>query len=272
LQPQIDREADSDTYLNHPRRFGLMVVLWINIIGALCDLVISIIARVGYVSVLVGTNLESVGVPLPHEVIGALSNLAISIIAQLGYAGVLVGMTLESVGVPLPSEVIMPFAGYVVWTGGMTLIGVSLAGTAGCLVGSLIAYYISLWGGRPLLDRYGKYILIRKRELDLAQKWFEKYGDRVVFVSRLLPVARTFISYPAGIARMDVKKFSLYTVLGSFPFCFALASVGVILGPHWADIERSFVYLDVLVIAGTVGLAAYLVYHRQRVLSYIRAS
>jgi membrane protein DedA with SNARE-associated domain len=209
---------------------------------------------------------------LEMNTIGALSDFIISVIARLSYAGVFVGMTLESIGFPVPSEVVMPFAGYVAWTGRMTLLGVSLAGTAGCLVGSLVAYYISLWGGRPLLDRYGKYILIRKRELDLAQDWFEKYGDRIVFVSRLLPVARTLVSYPAGIARMDVKKFSFYTVLGSFPFCLALAFAGALLGSHWADIERSFVYLDLLVIAVIIGLAAYLVYHRERVRSHIRAS
>jgi membrane protein DedA with SNARE-associated domain len=248
-----------------------MLASEINVIGTLSDFIMSI-ARLGHEGVFVGMTLESTGIPLPHEIIRALSDFVISFISALGYAGVFVGMTLESIGVPLPSEVIMPFAGYVVWTGGMTLVGVTLAGTAGCLVGSLVAYYISLWGGRPLLERYGKYILIRKRELDLAQNWFEKYGDRAVFVSRLLPVVRTFISYPAGIARMDVKKFSFYTVLGSFPFCLALAYVGFLLGSHWADIERSFVYLDFLVIAGIIGLVAYLVYHRQRVRSYLRAS
>jgi membrane protein DedA with SNARE-associated domain len=249
-----------------------MFGLWINVIATLSDFIISGIARLGHAGVFVGTTFEGISIPLPSDVIETLGNFVISIITQLRYAGVFVGMALESIGVPLPSEVIMPFAGYVVWTGEMTLIGVSLAGTAGCLVGSLVAYYISRWGGRPLLDRYGKYILIRQRELDLAQNWFDKYGDRVVFISRLLPAVRRFISYPAGIARMDVKKFSFYTVLGSFPFCLALAYVGVILGPHWADTKGLFVYLDVLIIAGTIGLAAYLVYHRERVLSYFRAS
>jgi membrane protein DedA with SNARE-associated domain len=211
-------------------------------------------------------------VALSISILGTLSDFIISVIAQLGYVGVFVGMTLESVGFPLPSEVIMPFAGYVVWTGGLTLIGVSLAGTFGCLVGSLIAYYIALWGGRPLLDRYGKYVLIRKKELDRAHEWFEKYGDRAVFVSRLLPVVRTFISYPAGIVRMDVKKFSLYTVLGSFPWCLGLAYIGFLLGPHWTDIEGLFTYLDVLVIVGIIGLVAYLIYHRERIVSRIRSS
>ncbi|MGZ8884740.1 MAG: DedA family protein [Halobacteriota archaeon] len=209
---------------------------------------------------------------LSINIIGTLSDFIISVIAQLGYTGVFVGMTLESVGLPIPSEVIMPFGGYVAWGGGLTLIGVALAGTFGCLVGSLIAYYIGLWGGRPFLERYGKYVLIRKKELDRAHEWFEKYGDRAVFVSRLLPVVRTFISYPAGIVRMDVKKFSLYTVLGSFPWCLGLAYIGLLLGPHWEDIEGLFIYLDVLVIAGIIGLVAYLIYHRERIVVLIRSS
>lgn len=205
------------------------------------------------------------------NIIETLSNFIISVIEQLGYAGVFVGMTLESVGLPIPSEVIMPFAGYVVWEGGLTLLGITVAGTLGCLAGSLIAYYIGLWGGRPLLERYGKYVLISKRELDLADKWFEKYGDRAVFVSRLLPVVRTYISFPAGIVNMDVKKFSLYTVLGSLPWCFGLAYIGVLLGPHWEDIKGLFRYLDIAVIVGIIALVAYLIYRRERIMSHIRS-
>jgi membrane protein DedA with SNARE-associated domain len=208
---------------------------------------------------------------LSFNIIETLSDFIISVIEQLGYAGVFVGMTLESAGLPIPSEVIMPFAGYVVWKGGLTLIGITLAGTLGCLAGSLIAYYIGLWGGRPLLERYGKYVLIRKHELDLADKWFGKYGDIAVFVSRLLPVVRTYISFPAGIVKMDVKKFSLYTVLGSLLWCFGLAYIGVLLGPHWVDIEGLFRYLDIAVIVGIIALVAYLIYHRERIVSHIRS-
>ncbi len=208
---------------------------------------------------------------LEINIVETLSNFIISFIEQLGYAGVFVGMTLESIGLPIPSEIIMTFAGYVVWKGGLTLIGITLAGTLGCLAGSLIAYGIGLWGGRPLLERYGKYVLIRKSELDWADKWFEKYGDSAVFISRLLPVVRTFISFPAGIVRMDVKKFSLYTVLGSLPWCFALAYIGVLLGPHWQDIEGLFKYLDIAVVVGIIALVAYLVYHRERIVSHIRS-
>ena len=208
---------------------------------------------------------------LSINIVETLSNFIISVIEQLGYGGVFVGMTLESTGLPIPSEVIMPFAGYVVWKGGLTLIGITLAGTLGCLAGSLIAYGIGLWGGRPLLERYGKYVLIRKSELDRADEWFEKYGDSAVFISRLLPVVRTFISFPAGIVHMDVTKFSLYTVLGSLPWCFALAYIGVLLGPHWQDIEGLFRYLDIAVVVGIIALVAYLIYHRERIVSHIRS-
>lgn len=193
---------------------------------------------------------------LSINIIETLSNFIIAVIEQLGYGGIFVGMTLESTGLPIPSEIVMTFAGYVVWTGRLTLIGVTLAGTLGCLAGSLIAYYIGLWGGRPLLERYGKYVLIRKSELDRAQKWFEKYGDRAVFVSRLLPIVRTFISFPAGIVHMDVTKFSIYTFLGPLPWCFALAYVGVALGPHWEDLAGLFRYLDFAVIVGVGCLSA----------------
>lgn len=209
---------------------------------------------------------------LSLNIIETLSDFIISVIEQLGYAGVFVGMTLESAGLPIPSEVVMPFAGYVVWEGGLTLIGVTVAGTIGCLVGSLIAYYIALWGGRPLLERYGRYVLIRKRELDRAHEWFEKHGDITIFVSRLLPIIRTYISFPAGIVKMDVKKFALYTVLGSLPWCLALAYIGVLLGPHWEDIEGLFVYLDILVVVGIAALIVYFIYHRRRIVSRIRSS
>jgi membrane protein DedA with SNARE-associated domain len=208
---------------------------------------------------------------LSLNILETLSNFVISVIEQLGYAGVFVAMGLESACIPLPSEVIMPFAGFVVWKGELTLIGVALAGTAGSLAGSLVAYFVGGYGGLPFLERYGKYVLIRKSELDRAHTWFGRYGETTVFISRLLPIVRTFISLPAGVARMDVKKFSLYTVLGSLPWCFGLAYVGVLLGPHWSDLEALFRYLDIVVIAGIIGLVGYLIYQRERIVSRIRS-
>jgi len=208
---------------------------------------------------------------LEINIIETLSAFVISVIEQLGYAGVFIAMTLESACIPLPSEVIMPFAGFVAWEGELTLLGVTIVGTLGCLAGSLVAYSVGAYGGLPLLERYGKYVLIRKKELGRAHAWFERYGEPVVFISRVLPIVRTFISLPAGIARMDIKKFSLYTVLGSFPWCLGLAYVGVLLGPHWSDLERLFRYLDILVIVGILILIGYLVYHRERIIRRMRS-
>ena len=207
---------------------------------------------------------------LTINIFETLSNFVIAVIEQLGYGGVFVGMTLESTGLPLPSEIIMAFAGYVVWEGQLTLLGITLAGTLGCLTGSLIAYGIGAYGGRPLLERYGKYVLIRKNELDRGEQWFAKHGESAVFISRLLPVVRTYISFPAGIVRMDVRKFSVYTFLGSLPFCFAFAYAGVALGPHWHSITRLSRYFNVAVIVGLAVLVGYLIYRRAWVMERLR--
>jgi len=207
---------------------------------------------------------------LTINIFETLSNFVIAVIEQLGYGGVFVGMTLESTGLPLPSEVIMAFAGYVVWEGQLTLLGITLAGTLGCLTGSLIAYGIGAYGGRPLLERYGKYVLIRKNELDRGEQWFAKHGESAVFISRLLPVVRTYISFPAGIVRMDVRRFSVYTFLGSLPFCFAFAYAGVALGPHWHSITRLSRYFNVAVIVALAVLVGYLIYRRAWVMERLR--
>ncbi len=207
---------------------------------------------------------------LEVNIIETVSNFVITTIEQLGYVGIFIAMGLESACIPLPSEVIMPFAGYVAWKGTLTLLGVAIAGTLGCLAGSLVAYYVGAYGGRPLLDRYGRYVLIHKSELDRAHAWFEKHGEITVFVSRVLPIIRTFISLPAGIAGMDIKKFSVYTTLGSFPWCLGLAYVGILLGPHWSEVEQVFRYLDFVVILGLGVVLGYVVYHRKRITSHIR--
>ena len=207
---------------------------------------------------------------LTINIFETLSAFVIAVIEQLGYGGVFIGMTLESTGLPLPSEIIMAFAGYVVWEGHLTLLGITLAGTLGCLTGSLIAYGIGAYGGRPLLERYGKYVLIRKNELDRGEQWFAKHGESAVFISRLLPVVRTYISFPAGIVRMDLRKFSVYTFLGSLPFCFAFAYAGVALGPHWHSITRLSRYFNVAVIVGLAVLVGYLIYRRAWVMERLR--
>ncbi len=195
-------------------------------------------------------------------IIETLSNTAIYLIQSLGYWGVFIGMTLESACIPLPSEIIMTFSGYVVWQGStnMTLLGITIVGAVANLFGSLIAYFIGLKGGRPLLEKYGKYILITHSKLELADQWFDKYGYEAVLISRVLPGIRTFISLPAGIAHMNLKKFIIYTFIGSLPWCFALGYLGVLLGPNWTLIQTYFHILDAIVAIGIIAFLAYIIY------------
>lgn len=155
-------------------------------------------------------------------------------ISSTGHLGVLLMMAIESACIPLPSEIIMPFSGYLVYTGRFSSLWlVATLGALGCNVGSVIAYEIGYYGGRPLVERWGRYILLNERDLDMSDRFFKKYGDITVFVSRLLPVVRTFIALPAGIARMPRLRFHIYTFIGSWPWCFMLAYVGFKLGEQW---------------------------------------
>jgi len=194
------------------------------------------------------------------SIVEFVSNFAINIIGSLGYWGVFIGMTLESACIPIPSEIIMTFSGYVVWQGNtnMTLFGITLIGALGNLLGSLIAYFVGLKGGRPFLEKYGRYVLITHSKLQLAERWFVRYGSEAVLISRLLPVIRTFISLPAGIANMDLKKFVLYTFIGSLPWSFVLGYIGVQLGPNWGIIQSYFHVMDIGVLIGVLGVVVYL--------------
>lgn len=181
------------------------------------------------------------------DIIEVLATFIIWGIDQLGYAGVALMMAIESACIPLPSEIIMPFSGYLVSTGEFTLWGVSLAGAIGCVLGSVVAYWIGYYGGRPAAEKYGKYVLVTRHDLDLADNFFTKYGSAAVFFSRLLPVVRTFISLPAGIAKMNFPKFVLYTFLGSWPFCYFLAYVGKKLGDNWNTLGVYFHKFDLVI-------------------------
>ena len=167
------------------------------------------------------------------RIIEILSGVIVATITALGYWGVALLMAIESACIPLPSEIIMPFSGYLVSQGKMSLWGVSVAGAVGCVLGSLAAYWVGMYGGRPLIEKYGRYLLISRQDLDLADRWFGRYGEVIIFTSRLLPAVRTFISFPAGVARMNLKRFILYTFAGSLPWCLALAYVGQKLGEKW---------------------------------------
>lgn len=165
-------------------------------------------------------------------------------IVRYGYLAIFILMLLESACIPIPSEVTMLFggalcsAGFVAAGQELDLFWVVMAGTAGNVVGSWIAYWAGAVGGRPLFDRFGRYLLVRPHEVDRAHDWFERHGDMTVFVARLLPVVRTFISLPAGVAHMPFAKFTIYTVLGCLPWTLALAWIGYVLGDNWAAAEE----------------------------------
>jgi len=179
---------------------------------------------------------------IPH-----LANFIISGISNLGYSGVAIMMAIESACIPLPSEIIMPFAGFLVSTGVFNLWGVSLAGSLGCVAGSVLAYFVGIYGGRSFIEKYGKYILITHHDLEVADKFFNKHGSSAIFFSRLLPVIRTFISLPAGIAKMDFNKFVVYTFAGSLPWCLGLAYVGKKLGDNWDTLGVYFHKFDAVI-------------------------
>lgn len=178
---------------------------------------------------------------------GAIASFVIAVIAHLQYLGVGLLMAIESACIPLPSEVTMPFAGYLAYQGTLRLWLVAVAGAVGCVVGSWVAYGVGAWGGRPLVERYGKYLLVSKHDLDLADRWFTRHGEITIFVGRLLPVVRTFIAFPAGVARMPPWRFTLYTFLGSLIYCWALAWVGMRLGEHWDTLGVYFHRFDTLI-------------------------
>lgn len=181
------------------------------------------------------------------SIIDILANFVVGTIDKIGYSGVFFLMLIESCGIPMPSEVIMPFSGFLVADGRMNFWAVAVIGAFGNLVGSLLAYWIGYRGGRPLVEKYGKYILISKHDLNLADKWFNNYGNATVFFGRLLPIVRTYISFPAGIAKMDLKKFSIYTFLGALPWCVALTYAGVKMGNSWDLIRAKMHQFDLLI-------------------------
>lgn len=170
---------------------------------------------------------------MTEKIINFLLPYVTGIITAIGYPGVALLMAIESACIPLPSEIIMPFAGYGVYHGKMSLWAAATAGAIGCNIGSFVAYWIGAHGGRPLVERYGRYVLMSHKDLDRVDHYFQKYGDITVLLGRLLPVVRTFIALPAGIARMPQLRFHIYTFIGSWPWCFALAYAGMKAGESW---------------------------------------
>jgi len=181
------------------------------------------------------------------KLIATLAAAIVAVISELGYGGIVLLMGIESACIPLPSEIIMPFSGYLVFKGTLNLAGVAVAGATGCLLGSWLAYALGAWGGRPLIEKYGSYVLISHHDLDLADRWFVHHGDITVFTARLLPVVRTFIAFPAGVARMPLGRFSLYTFAGSLIWCWVLAWIGMKLGENWDTLGVYFHRFDALI-------------------------
>lgn len=206
-----------------------------------------------------------------EHILLVLAGFIKAVMSSLGYPGIAVLMAIESACIPLPSEVIMPFAGYLVYTGRFSsLFMVATLGAIGCNLGSVLAYEVGAYGGRPLIERFGKYILMNRHDLDISERFFQKYGSVTVFIGRLLPVVRTFIALPAGIARMPRAKFHLYTFAGSWPWCYALAYFGYALGARWDTDPRLklwFHRLDaVIVLILLVGIVYFVQSHwRNRV-------
>ncbi len=186
----------------------------------------------------------------------------------LGWPGVVLLMAIESACIPLPSEIIMPLSGWMLVAdkglGVEYVILAGLCGAVGNVIGSVIAYWVGAWGGRPFLHRYGKYVLVSHHDIEVADRWFDRYGDRIVFLSRLLPAVRTFISFPAGIAKMKMGKFLLYSFLGSFPWSVGLAYGGYLLGQNWERIREVMRPFDIPILVIFLALVAFFIWRRLR--------
>ena len=204
---------------------------------------------------------------MPPTIAATVAGFIVATISGAGYLGIVALMAIESACIPIPSEIIMPFSGYLVYTGRFDLFLVATAGALGCNLGSTIAYAVGRYGGRPLVERWGPYILISRSDLAAADRFFSHYGGIAVLVGRLLPVIRTFIALPAGIARLPQLKFQIYTFIGSWPWCFALAYIGYKLGQKWNTDPRLHVIFerfDWLVIAFVVLAVAWYIWRHLR--------
>jgi membrane protein DedA with SNARE-associated domain len=193
-----------------------------------------------------------------------LEHFLVDVLGAYGYQAIFVLMLLESACIPIPSEVTMVFGGFLVSRGELSFFWVGTIGAVANLVGSWLAYWVGLKGGRPLIDRWGKYILLRKHEIDRAEAWFRDHGEAAVFISRLLPVVRTFISLPAGVARMPFGKFTVYTFLGCLPWSFALAWAGLLLGENWETFLRYGRPISYAIAGLSVALIGWWVWRRLR--------
>ncbi|WP_242139289.1 MULTISPECIES: DedA family protein [unclassified Sphingomonas] len=202
-----------------------------------------------------------------EKILATLATFTIWVISSGGYVGIALLMAIESACIPLPSEIIMPFAGYLVSVGRFNLYLAATAGAIGCNLGSIVAYEIGKRGGRPLAERWGRYVLVGPGELDTADRFFARFGGLAVLIGRLLPVVRSFIAFPAGVARMPLIPFHLYTFLGSWPWCFGLAWVGMTLGDKWNSdprIKAAFHSADLVIGIVLIAAVGFYIWHRVR--------
>ena len=191
-------------------------------------------------------------------------NFVVNTISDAGYVGVAVLMAIESAAIPLPSEIIMPFAGYLVYQGSFTLFGAATAGAVGSVLGSWVIYFIALKGGRPLVLKYGKYILISEHDLDKADRFFKKFGGWGTFIARMLPIVRTYISVPAGIARAPFWRFTLAAFVGSFLWSYFLAYLGFQLGAHWETLHEKLRGLDIIIVIAIIVVLLWYIWRHRR--------
>ena len=198
------------------------------------------------------------------EILRPLAEFITSVISSLGYGGIFFLMILESALIPIPSEIIMPFSGFLVSSGKLGSVGVILAGSLGNLVGSVITYYLGIRLGRAFLIKYGKYILFRVHHLVWTEQLFQKYGDKISFVGRLLPGVRTYISLPAGIGKTNFIKFVVYTLVGSIIWNSLLTYGGIQLGRSWQHIDKYSGYLDIIAVVATAVFIVWIVYNNTR--------
>jgi membrane protein DedA with SNARE-associated domain len=197
------------------------------------------------------------------EILGPVIDLVISFISTTGYVGIFLLMILESALIPIPSEIIMPFSGFLVTSGKFHPIAVILAGSLGNLVGSVLTYYIGIKFGRVFIIMYGKYIFFKENHLEFTDKLFKKYGDRISFVGRLLPLIRTYVSLPAGIGKTNLAKFVFYTFAGSVIWNTMLTYAGIQLGNNWENIDKYSIYLDIAAVFAIVVFIVWIISKRR---------
>ena len=198
------------------------------------------------------------------EILKPLVEFITSFIAHLGYSGIFSLMILESALIPIPSEIIMPFSGFLSSTSRLDPILVTVSGSLGNLVGSVLTYYLGIKAGRKFILKYGKYILLKKEHLEITENLFERYGDRISFVGRLLPGIRTYVSLPAGIGKTSFTRFVIYTFAGSIVWNSMLTYIGMSLGTNWKNIDKYSIYLDIASVLLVAAFVMWFIYNTRR--------